>query len=199
MLGAVNLDKDHHELMDMMVCSRDLKECMIHHCKNCPADTQALENYLHDQLQPDIVEDDEAESINIQFQQWTTVDRLELVQQILPLEDFISLLVEKLNTLTTHSYIAKAQAKYLKKCKEELKENEVIVLGNFAENYQFVIQDEIQGFHWNQQSCTLHPIVIYYKKDNILSQKSICFILDDLNHDTCFVYEVMKQTVNIIK
>ena len=38
MLGAVNLDKDHHELMDMMVCSRDSKECMIHRCKNCPAD-----------------------------------------------------------------------------------------------------------------------------------------------------------------
>ena len=154
---------------------------------------------MHDQLQPDIVEDDEAESINMQFQQWITVDRSELVQQILPLEDFISLLVEKRNTATTHSYIAKAQAKYLKKCKEELKANEVIVLGDFAESYQFVIQDEIQGFHWNKQSCTLHPIVIYYKKDNILTQKSICFISDDLNHDTRFVYEVMKQTVNIIK
>ena len=123
MLGAVNLDNDYHELMDMMVCSRDSKECMIHHCKNCPADTQALENYLHDQPQPDIDEDDEAETINIQFQQWTTVDCLELVQQVLPVEDFTSLLVKKLNTLTTHSYIAKAHAKYLKKCKKELEEN----------------------------------------------------------------------------
>ena len=26
MLGAVNFDKNHHELMDMMVCSRDSKE-----------------------------------------------------------------------------------------------------------------------------------------------------------------------------
>jgi hypothetical protein len=60
-------------------------------------------------------------------------------------------LVQKLNTLTAHSYIAKVQAKYLKKCKEELKEIEVIVLGDFAENYKFVIQDEIQGFHWNKQ------------------------------------------------
>ena len=66
---------------------------------------------------------------------------------ILPGEDFICLLVEKFNTFTTHSYIPKAQAKYLKKRKEELKENKVIVLGDFAENYQFVIQDEIQKFH----------------------------------------------------
>ena len=199
MLGAVNLDKDHNELMDMMVCSRDAKMCMIHRCVNCPADNQALENYLYDQLQPDIDEGDDDEPPKIQFQQWTNVDRSDLVQQILPVEDFISLLIDKLSDLTSHSYIAKAQAKYLKKCKDELKENEVIVLGDFAENYQFVIQDEIQGFHWNKQSCTLHPIVLYYKKDTVLTQKSVCFISDDLTHDTCFVYEVMKQTVNIIR
>ena len=127
MLSAVNLDKDHHELMDMMVCSRDSKECMIHRCPNCPADTQDLENYLFEQLQPEIEEDDEDNLFTIQFQQWTNVDRSELVQQIMPVDDFISLLVEKLNTLTAHSYIAKAQAKYLKKCKEVLKENEVIL------------------------------------------------------------------------
>jgi hypothetical protein len=199
MLGAVNLDKDHHELMDMIVCSRDLKECMVHRCPNCPVDTKALENYLLHELQPEIDEDGEDEALDIQFQQWTNVDRSELVQQILSVEDFVSLLVQKLNTLTAHSYIAKAQAKYLKKCKEELKENEVIVLGDFAENYKFVIQDEIQGFHWNKQTCTLHPIVLYYKKEGTLTQKSLCFISDDLNHDTCFVYEVIKQTVNHIK
>ena len=105
----------------------------------------------------------------------------------------------KTNTLTAHSYITKAKVKYLKKCKEELKENDLIVWGNFAENYEFVIQDEIQGFHWNKQTCTLHSIVLYYKKEGTLTQKSLCFISDDLNHDTCFVYEVIKQTVNHIK
>ena len=95
MLGAVNLDKDHNELMDMMVCSRDSKMCMIHRCVNCPADNQALENYLYDQLQPDIDEGDDDEPPKIHFQQWTNVDRSDLVQQILPVEDFISLLIDK--------------------------------------------------------------------------------------------------------
>jgi hypothetical protein len=80
MLGAVNLDKDHNELMDMIVCSRDSKECMVHRCPNCPVDTEALENYLLCELQPEI---DEDEPLNIQFQQWTTVDRPDLVPQIL--------------------------------------------------------------------------------------------------------------------
>ena len=34
-------------------------------------------------------------------------------------------------------------------CKENLEENEIIILGGFAENYSFVVQDEVQGFHWN--------------------------------------------------
>ena len=34
---------------------------------------------------------------------------------------------------------------YLRAKKESLKENEVIVLGDFAENYLFFVQDEIQS------------------------------------------------------
>jgi hypothetical protein len=75
----------------------------------------------------------------------------------------------------------------------------VIGLGDFAENYQFIIQDEIQGFHWNKQSCTLHPIVLYYIKEYKLTEKYLCFISDDLNHDTCFVYEVLKKTEKHVK
>ena len=94
---------------------------------------------------------------------------------------------------------AKAQAKYLKKLKKDLKEDEVIVLGDFAENYKFIVQDEIQGFHWNQTQCTLHPIMIYYKQGNDLFSYSICYISDDITHDVDMVNEVIKQTVDFIK
>jgi hypothetical protein len=154
-----------------------------------------LENYLFEQLQPEIDEDDENDPFTIQFQQWTNVDHSELVQQIRPVDDFISLVVEKLNNLTAHSYIAKSQARYLKKCKEELKENEVI-----AENYQFIIQEEIQGFHWNKQSCTRHPIVLYYMKHNKPTEKSFCFISDNLNHDMksfCFISDNLTHALSM--
>ena len=38
-----------------------------------------------------------------------------------------------------------------------------------------------QAYHWNYPQCTLHPIVIYYKKDGIIEQKSFCFLSDVLN------------------
>ena len=165
-------------------------------------DSGVLEQYLNQQLKSENEEanqDSEEEEVHIQFQQWTNVDRSELVSHIQPVSEFISLLIEKLQALTTHSFIATSQAKYLKKVKEELREEEVIVLGDFAENYKFIIQDEIQGFHWNKQSCTLHPIVIYHIKDNKLTERSLCFISDDLNHDTGFVHEVMKRSADFIK
>ena len=54
------------------------------------------------------------------------------------------------NDLMRHSYIAKSQAQYLNMTKETLRENEAIVIGDFAENYQFLIQDEIQRYHWSK-------------------------------------------------
>ena len=56
--------------------------------------------------------------------------------------------------------------------------DEVIILRDFAENYPFIVQDEIQGYHWNNQQCNLHPIVLFYRKKNEsdLVSTSICFL-----------------------
>ena len=75
-----------------------------------------------------------------------------------------------------------------------------MVLGDFAENYQFIIQDEIQSFHWSKEYCTLHPIVFYYKdQDWVLKHESICFISDDNTHDTCFVHKIQSLLIDYIK
>ena len=76
------------------------------------------------------------------------------------LRDYVDLLVLYLNKSTEHSYTTAAQSNYLKSLKETLSKNEIIVLGDFAENYTFLVQDEIQGMHWNNQQYSLHPLVI---------------------------------------
>ena len=45
-----------------------------------------------------------------------------------------------------------------------LKDDECIVLLDFAETYTYVVQDAVQGFHWNNSQATLHPFVAYYKE-----------------------------------
>ena len=71
-------------------------------------------------------------------------DRTELTSMILPQNEFINLFVEKLDNITTHYFIARFQASYLKQLKNKLGADELIVLGDFTENYFFLVQDEIQ-------------------------------------------------------
>ena len=86
-----------------------------------------------------------------------------LVSSAAIVEEFIEITLEALNKLTGHCFIAKSQAKYLKEKKINLDSTRCIILLDFAKNYQFIVQDEIQGFHRNKLSSTIHPVVVYYK------------------------------------
>ena len=101
--------------------------------------------------------------------------------------------------MTVHSYTSKCQSMSLKKLKSEIDTSTVLFLGGFAENYQFVIQDEVQGFHWNNSHCTLHPVVTYYQENGELKNISYCVISDDRKHDVALVYEVQKSILADLK
>ena len=67
---------------------------------------------------------------------------------------------------------------------EEMDMNTALFLGDFAENYNFVVQDEVQSFHWNNKQCSLHPVVIYFQDNSELNHnRSFCVLSDDLTHD----------------
>ena len=72
-------------------------------------------------------DDEKDDEFETEFKQWTTTDRTELVHNALPADEFIKELCEKLDKITSYSYIAKSQAKYLPDLKDNLKENEAIV------------------------------------------------------------------------
>ena len=101
--------------------------------------------------------------------------------------------------LTAHSFIAECQSNYLRECKEDIEKNEVIILGDFVENYSFVVQDEVHRFHWNNLQCTLNPVVVYYKDGDALQSVSYCIISDDNKHHVGMVYQVQKETIIDLK
>ena len=117
-------------------------------------------------------DDNEEEEREVRFSQWISTDRSDIVKQRLPVAEFVDLLVRKLDKLTPHLYIAKTQGEYVKKVRHGLKLGEIVVLGDFAENHGFIIQDKVQSFHWNKKSCTLYPVMIYYttNDDKVLSR-----------------------------
>ena len=88
----------------------------------------------------------------------------------------------------------------MKNRKESIHFDTAIILVDFSKNYSFVVQDEVQGFHWNKDQCTLHPVVVYVRDvDESLKVISFCFLSEDLYHVTGFVYAVEQLLTSHMK
>ena len=156
---------------------------MIRRCKDCPNHFVGLQRVLKESLQGC----DEGSTIH--FSQWITSDRSTMVIQQEFVEDYIDLIVRNSEKPITHSNTAKAQARYLKE------EHTALFLGDFAENYRFITQDEVQGFHWNDSQCTYYHAVIYYTEDGSLIRRSYCIKSGDNDHDVAFDHLVHKAVI----
>lgn len=187
LLHACAIEETYHDLMNHLVCSMDNRDCMLRHCCKCPSSENLKKIFLEKFEEWD--QEDE-----VTYSAWVTTDRTQQVTVTVSLDEYLNHLVESLEKLLPHSFITKSQSNYLKELKTKLQPDEAIVLVDFSENYTYVIQDEVQGYHWTQDSCSLHPVVIYtcneQGKDLIVS--SLCVISDDLEHDVGFVYETQR-------
>jgi hypothetical protein len=76
-----------------------------------------------------------------------------------------------------------------------------VVLCKFAENYSFILQDEAQGFHWNNAQATIRLFVIYFKKSDALNteHENPVMILDCLKHDYVLVHTFQRHLMKFIE
>lgn len=124
------------------------------------------------------------------FKQWIiSSGRCSLETVVKQIPEFIEEFGFKLNELKAHHFISEMQSKFLKESKEKLAQNEFIVISDFAENYTFLVQDEIQAYHWANDQCTMHPFCIYFKnEDNELQTVSLVVVAESLAHNYVSVY-----------
>ena len=137
---------------------------------------------------------------SVSYKAWVSVDHTTLVTITQTADIFVDSLVEYLLKLRKHDFIAKEQAAFLVEKKSSLQEGEIVVLGDFAENDSFVIQDAVQGFHWNNTQATIHPFVAYYY-DAVRGE--VCFlnfviITDSLTHDSVAVHCFVKKLLTFL-
>ena len=183
-----NLTYNH--LLARLLCNPAQPDCFFGRCESCPGP---------DGLKSDLASIFEELSIDeITYKSWISVDRTNLETIVKSADDFLDGLIQSLVQLQRHSFIAKQQALYLKHAKENLSEGEVVVIGDFAENYSFVMQDEVQGFHWTNTQATIHPFVAYHRASdgNAVSTVvplSFVIISDCLIHDTVSVHHFQKK------
>jgi hypothetical protein len=185
----------YKDLMQKLVCSTSDRLCMLHRCPNCPG-SEALLEHLEGILEAvDVSLDD-----SVQYKQWVSTDRTNLQDFTSSFQDFLDTLTEKLDKLTSHHFIAKHQSSYLAQLKNDIHQNEAVVILDFAENYSFLIQDAAQGFHWENSQATLHPFVAYYKDDcEGTRHVSMCVISDHLQHSTSTVHCFQQEALSCLR
>ena len=110
-------------------------------------------------------------------------------------EDFVELFLKDLHFLKLHDYVSKEQSQFFSNLKSTIEEGEVIIGGDFAENYAPVIQDAIQSAHWSKILVTIHPWIIYYKEGQELKSLSMAVISDNLIHDPAAVHVFQKTII----
>ena len=135
----------------------------------------------------------------VRYKQWVSTDRCTLKDIVESRDDCMISLSQQIVQLTRHHYQAKAQSTYFVKLKEAVTTGEVVVQGDFAENYSFVVQDAAQGFHWDASQCTLHPFVVYWREEEVLCHQSYCCISDGTKHNSAMVHAFLRRLVAEIR
>ena len=130
-------EETYKDLMNYIVCNMESLECMVHCCEKCPG-RNALQSHLETMLIGNGFYNEDM----ILFTQRESTDRTVLRSFTTSSEDFIDNLVCKIDNLRTHSFIARSQSQYLKERKENFEKSSCIILLDFAENYNFIAQDE---------------------------------------------------------
>lgn len=171
----------YKECMAKVMCNPPLQACFLNERDYCPK-IELFKEALILCFEKEMID-------NITCKQWVTVDRCNFETFNKPVDEFVEEFCSQLNNLKKHDFIAK-QSMFFSETKNSLEENEAVITCNFAENYSFVLQDEAQGFHWNNSMATVHPFVVYFKEINKdtgkleLAYISSVFISDCLTHNT---------------
>lgn len=182
--------KNYSDCLERMICETKTNDCYLGECDKCPGVTNII-----DQLESDF---EEKFIEQLEYKQWVTINRTSLKTLISTVEEFLQSLSSGLKKLLPHSFLVGKQKEFLNDKKNNLLQNECIVICDFSENYAFVIQNSVQGIHWNNDQATVHPFSIYYKDKNQLKIKSFVVISECLRHDTIAMHLFQRKLVQFI-
>jgi hypothetical protein len=182
--------KSYNDCLSQIICNPPTMNCYLRQCDLCPGCNNLIQQ-LKEIFEENMVD-------KILYKQWITVDRTSLETIQSSTEDYLEKFSEKLHRLLTHSYIAKEQSNFLNKKKTELQPGECLVICDFSENYAFVLQDAIQGVHWNNDQVTIHPFAIYYRENGKEQFINFVAISDCLKHDTIAVHLFQRGLITFL-
>lgn len=189
----------YHDLFDYAVCDANNRDCMMQNCMDCPGEKGVIMFLRHalGEESEDASDSDYDEELDseVRYSQWVSTDRCTLKDIVETKEECMRTLSQQIVDLTKHHYISKHQSEYFSTLKATIENGEVVVQGDFSENYSFSVQDAPQGFYWESSQCSLHPFVAYWTENGASHHQSFCFVSDSIKHDTNMVHAFVKRLI----
>lgn len=143
----------HQNFLESVCCNIGNENCMSNRCKKCITD-------LKNDLVPlaHFRQMDE----NIKWKHWRKVeDRITLTDTVAPFSDLIHEIEVQLPLFKQHFFVKRAQQNHLDITKNNLKEGELVLQIDFAENYRIVFQNEIQSAHFSYNQVSIFTCVAW--------------------------------------
>ena len=143
------------DLVKLTVCDVNSAKCLSRKCQSCSvsAVTEILRQWLDD--------DDHRE---FSFYEWGRSTEVGKGKHIRKTKVTVSrqqahqALLKMLHTFPSHTVNAMSQTSSFKLCKQNLENNEAIVIVDFAENYACRPAREAHSHYYNRNMVTIHPM-----------------------------------------
>ncbi len=177
------------DLVDKTVCAHPTEDCYNGTCNTC-CSMSVSSLFITNR-------DDIDEMPDTTWSLWTTTNNhIELLHSHGSFRSLIDQLDRRWSSFVTHTYVTRQQREYIKTIKltSHLTTFAVVQM-DFAENFSFVVQKEIQSAYWNKKQASLYTIVITVGTDH----RNMVIISNRMVHDTAFVYCAQKLIVKFIK
>lgn len=146
----------------------------------------------------------------VTFLQWSKVnqgsednkmERVSLKEFSEPFDAAVEGLIEAAADLKKHHFIANKQSDYYAWCRKNVEKDFGVITMDFAENYEFISQNSIQAYFFNNSHATLFTVVLYYldQTSNDVKKKSFCVISDSDKHEAYSIHALVQPIISEIK
>lgn len=158
-LSALNVTISYRDIIAALVCNEESRMCMLRLCSKCPTVRQIVEHLEQIIVRDENhVEEDFMDEM-IEYNQWKSTDRTELVTQVCSRGELIKTAGEHFHKLIPHHFIAKRQAIDINNTKANLTPKKGVIYKDFGMNFGCLFVNEVQSYHWGKTQVTLHSQV----------------------------------------
>ena len=63
---------------------------------------------------------------------------------------------------------------------------------DLAENYSY---QSVQSAYWNSKMISLHPVVVYFKADNLILNENFVFVSDKHSHNEYALHAILTKLI----